>query len=205
MGRYAEQVLPRLVNPVMDNPTVPEVRVRVCARATGRVLELGAGSGLNLGHLPSSLTSLHQVEPSSVARRLAEPRIRRSAVPVRHAGLDRQRLDVPDRSFDTVLCTFTLCTIPDAAAALRGPPGARAGQTVPLRRARARALCRCGGVAAASGTDAATPRRGCHLTRRVDELVAAFGLVVEDMSRAYAPGQPRPFAYLYEGCARRSG
>lgn len=204
MGWYGEQVVPRITNHVGNTATLRQIRRRVCARASGDVLELGFGSGLNLAHLPPDVTGLWTVEPSSVAVRLANGRMRAAPVPVRCAGLDGQHLDLPDERFDTVLSTFTLCTIPDPALALR----------------EARRVLRPGGrlVFAEHGLapDASVVARqrrldplqkrvagGCHLTRPIDKLVQASGMTFSTLQTAYVPRVPRPLGYLYEGVAQR--
>lgn len=205
MGWYGEQVVPRITNRVGNTETLRRIRQRVCARASGDVLELGFGSGLNLTHLPPEVTGLWTVEPSRVAVRLAHERIRAAPVPVSCAGLDGQHLDLPDERFDTVLSTFTLCTIPDPSLALR----------------EARRVLRPGGrlVFAEHGLapDAsvvAWQRRldplqkrvagGCHLTRPIDELVQASGMTFSTLRAAYTPRVPRPLGYIYEGVAQRN-
>ncbi len=133
---------------------------QVCAGLTGRVLEIGFGSGLNLAAYPAAVTSVDAVEPSDLAWRLSEDRRAVSAVPVERVGLDGQRLAAADASYDAVVSTFTLCTIPDVGAALRGaPPGATAGR----RRARTGARARAGRRVARV---AAPPRRVAGPVRR---------------------------------------
>jgi ubiquinone/menaquinone biosynthesis C-methylase UbiE len=203
MGWYLEQVVPRLTDKMLDTPIGRDIRDRVCARASGDVLELGAGSGLNLAHLPPAVTGLWAVEPSSVARRLAEKRAEVTPFPVQEAGLDGQRLNLPDQRFDTVLSTFTLCTIPDPLAALR--------EVARVLKPGGRFLFAEHGLA----PDASVVRwqrrlqpmqrrmaGGCHLTRAIDQLVAAE-LTVEELSADYAGNIPRPLGYLYEGVASR--
>ncbi len=82
------------------------------------MLELGFGGGLNLVHLPPEVESVGAVEPSDTGWRLSEKRRARSSVPVERIGLDGQSVAAADASYDHALCTFTLCTIPDALAAL---------------------------------------------------------------------------------------
>src|SRR4051812_42172058 len=95
------------------------IRERVCAGLTGEVVEIGFGTGLNLPHVPAAVTRLLVVEPSGLGGDLAEKRIAASAVPVEVVGLDGQRVPLPDASADAVLCTWSLCTIPDPIAAVR--------------------------------------------------------------------------------------
>lgn len=204
MGWYVEQVVPRITNRVANTETLRRIRRRVCAKARGDVLELGFGSGLNLPHLPSEVTGLWTVEPSRVALRLAEERLRSTRLPVREAGLDGQHLDLPDERFDTVLSTFTLCTIPDPSLALR----------------EVRRVLRPGGQflfaehGLAPDPSVVTWQRrleplqkraagGCHLTRPIDELVESSGMRIHSLRAEYVPKEPRPLGYVYEGVAHR--
>ena len=206
MGWWARQVVPRLVAGGGDEPTVLALRARACDGLEGRVVELGFGSGSNLRVLPAAVTEVVAVEPSDVAWRLSQSARDASPVPVTRGGLDAGRLDLPDGSADAVLSTLTLCTVPDAAAAL----------------AEVRRVLRPGGALhlLEHGLSPDAPVRrwqhrldplqrrlfdGCHLTRPVDELVAGSGLTVEAMGREYGPfPRPlRPWGYLYVGRARR--
>ena len=202
MRLWDEQVLPRAVDLVCGSPPVDRLREPFCAGLHGDVVEIGFGSGLNVAHYPDAVRSVTAVEPSQVAWRRAAPRIAAAGVPVVRGGLDGQRLDLPDASFDRALSAFTLCTIPDAGAAL----------------AELLRVLRPGGelhfVEHGLAPDAAvsawqhrlTPgwRRlagGCHLDRPIDELLERSGFVLEDVHRFYGTG-PKTFAYFYLGRAR---
>ena len=201
---WDEQVLPRLTDVALRGPEISELRDRACAGLTGRVLELGFGSGLNVPSYPAGVTSVTAIEPSDVAWDLSEPRRSASAVPVERAGLDGQHLALPDASHDAVLVTFSLCTIPDPALALR----------------EARRVVRPGGrlhLLEHGSADTERVRRwqrrldpvqrrvagGCHLTRDVPALLAANGWHAEDLVGFAPPGPAfsRPWTYLYLGTA----
>lgn len=117
MGWWTDQVVPRLVDKSRSQ-TIRNARVRVCAGLSGDVVELGFGTGLNVSHYPAAVRGVWAIEPSDVAWRIAQPRIAGSGVPIHRAGLDGQRLPLPDARFDTALSTLTMCTIPDLDAAL---------------------------------------------------------------------------------------
>ncbi|MEZ5094902.1 MAG: class I SAM-dependent methyltransferase [Nocardioides sp.] len=118
MGWWAEQALPRLTDASLRGHDVGELRGEACAGLAGRVLELGFGSGLNVRWYPAEVRELHAVEPSDVAWRISAKRRARTRLPIARTGLDGERLAADDASYDAVLTTFTLCTIPDVRAAL---------------------------------------------------------------------------------------
>jgi ubiquinone/menaquinone biosynthesis C-methylase UbiE len=189
---------------VLDTPEVNARRAKVCQGLHGRVLEIGFGSGLNLSHYPAEVTEIFVVEPSASAMRLAEPRIWSVSTKVAHVGIDGAQLDMPDRSVDCVLSSYTLCTIPDVDAALLEihrvlkPEGelhflehGRA-PTESVRRWQRRVHPIHTRIAG-----------GCHLDRPIDELISHAGLSIRDLETGYGDG-PRPFSYLYRGRALRS-
>ena len=202
VGVWVEQVVPRVVNKTLDTEQVRTIRERVCAGLSGEVLEIGFGSGLNVPHYPGAVVRVAAVEPSDLGWRIAGERLAGATVPVQRSGLDGQALPFPDASFDAALSTFTLCTIPDAVAALR----------------EVRRVLRPGGLLhfAEHGRapDASVLRwqqrlepinkriaGGCHLARPIDELLTAAGFTMVRLDQSYLPKEPRPFASLYEGVA----
>ena len=119
MGFYERQVLPRVVNVACGTKMVGPLRRRVCDGLAGDVVEIGFGSGLNIPFYPAAVTRVAAVEPSDLGWQLAGHRLKAASVPVQRSGLDGQSLPLEDDSYDAALSTWTLCTIPDAAAALR--------------------------------------------------------------------------------------
>jgi SAM-dependent methyltransferase len=197
---WDERVVPRLTDLGLRGREVGEMREVACAGLTGRVLEIGFGSGLNVRWYPREVTSVTAIEPSDLGWELSERRRARTTLPVERAGLDGQRLDVPDDSHDSVLVTFSLCTIADPLLALR----------------EARRVVRAGGHLHALEHGLApdeSVRRwqrrmepvqrtvfgGCHLTRDIPALVEAAGWHVEELEQAYLPGPAvsRPWTYGY--------
>jgi SAM-dependent methyltransferase len=197
---WDERVLPRLTDRSLRGPELDELRRAVCAGLSGRVLEIGFGSGLNIPWYPGGVTSVAAIEPSDLAWELAEAQRSASEVPVEREGLDAQLLDLPDDSFDSALVTFSLCTVPDPLLALR----------------EARRVVRAGGRLHALEhgiAPEASVRRwqhrmepvqrrvfaGCHLTHDVPALLASAGWRVEDREQDYLPGPvlSRPWTYVY--------
>ncbi len=197
---WDERVVPRLTDLGLRGHEVGELREVACAGLTGRVLEIGFGSGLNIRWYPPAVTSVTAIEPSDLGWQLSERRRDRSQVPIVRAGLDGQRLDLPDDSHDSVLVTFSLCTIPDPLLALR----------------EARRVVREGGRLHALEHGLApdeSVRRwqrrmepvqravagGCHLTRDIPTLVEQAGWHVEQSEQEYLPGPAvsRPWTYGY--------
>ncbi|HET9876212.1 MAG TPA: class I SAM-dependent methyltransferase [Mycobacterium sp.] len=202
MSFYAEHVLPRLINRVMDNNEDRRARQRVCSELTGEILEIGFGSGLNLAQLPEAVTKLYAVEPSWVAVRLARTRIAAGSATVQIVGLDGQHLPLPDRSVDAVLCTWSLCTITDPVAAVAEVrrtlrPGGKLhfvehgiAPDEPVRRWQHRL----------NGLQQRMAG-GCHLTRDIPAILNAGGMTVVQLNTYYQTGQPKPYAATFEGSA----
>ncbi len=202
MAIYRDLVFPRIMNLLMDNKQNRKTRARVCGGLEGEVVEIGFGTGLNLPHLPRGVTLLRAVEPSQLGVQIARDRIAVAHVPVQVVGLDGQSLPFEDRSTDEILSTWTLCTIPDALAALREvrrvlrPGGALhfvehgAAPDAGVRRWQDR----LNGVQQRVGC-------GCNLNRDIPALIRAAGLTISHLDTYYSPGEPKPFGATYEGVA----
>jgi ubiquinone/menaquinone biosynthesis C-methylase UbiE len=206
MGFYGDAVLPRIMNVAMGNRVLTAERQRALAGARGRVLEVGFGSGHNLPVYPGAVEQVVAVDPSRVAAKLARKRIAAAAIPVEYLPLHGERIDAPDASFDSVVCTFTLCTIPDPLAALGQMLRvlAPAGRFFFLEHGRAddarvrRWQDRLNGMQKALVG-------GCHLNRDIAGLVRAAGFQIEQLDQHYLERQPRILGYLTRGVARRPG
>jgi ubiquinone/menaquinone biosynthesis C-methylase UbiE len=192
MGLYGEHVLPRLINRACGMKTLVPLRSEVCRGLHGRVVELGFGSGLNVAHYPDAVTSVAAIEPSDLGWRLATERVASSSVPVERTGLDGQSLPLPDASCDAALSTWTLCTIPDVHTAL-----------LEVRR-----VLKPGGTlhflehGLAPDEDVRRWQHrleplqmrlvgGCHLTRRIADLLTDAGFSLGEVDVFYEKGAPK--------------
>lgn len=202
MSFYRDQVLPRFQDKVMDRKSAREVRARVCAGLHGEVVEVGFGTGLNAPYYPDEVSRVLAIEPSTVCMRLAKPRIANSSVAVELAGLTGERLDLPSDTFDAVLSTWTLCTIPDLASALAElkrvlKPGGEFSFVEHGRSPDSKV---------AHWQDRFEPVNkrlagGCHLTRHISNEIERAGFTIEKLDTYYFKREPKPFGYTFEGRA----
>lgn len=204
MNWYDRVVLPWMIDIACGLPMVQAKRQSLVPLARGRVLEIGMGTGRNLPFYDRSrLTQLVGVDPALQMHSLAKRRSQQAGLSVELMGLSAEKLPVPDGSFDTVVCTYTLCSIPDPAAALHEvrrvlKPG---GQLLFCEHGRAP------DAAVAKWQDRLQPlwmplAGGCHLDRDVPLLLRDAGLQV-NLQQGYSAG-PRPLTYHYLGQARKT-
>ena len=201
MGFYQNRILPRLIHFAMGQQDLKAYRDRVVAAAAGRVLEVGIGSGLNMPFYGGSVREVIGLDPSAQLLAMAQKAVR-PKIPIEFIEGSAEAIPLETASVDAVLTTWTLCSIPDAARALRE-----------MRR-----VLKIGGVllfaehgrAPEMGVrwwqDRLTPiwKRlggGCHLNRPIGDLIASAGFRVERLENSYVRG-PRPLTYMYEGSAR---
>jgi SAM-dependent methyltransferase len=205
MGWWGEQVVPRVTDASLRGRALGESRALACAGLTGRVLEIGFGGGLNLIHLPAAVSEVGAVEPSQVGWGLSERRRTRSALPVARIGIDGRAIAAADASYDSALCTFTLCTIPDPLRALAEVRRVvRPGGTFHFLE---HGLSRDDRVARWQHRLDPWQRRlagGCHLTRDPGALVERAGMTLESLETGSMPGFSGPAAltFGYRGTAR---
>jgi len=199
---YERRVLPFMVDLACGSRPVQRQRAKVVPRATGRVLEVGIGSGLNAAYYDKSrISAVVGLDPSGGMRKKAEQRLAAAGLEAELIGLSAEKIPQPDASFDTVLVTYTLCSIPDPGAAL-------AEMRRVLKPAGRLLFCEHGRAPDESvrrWQDRLTPvwRRfsgGCHLNRDIPGLLAEGGFACEEVETIYLPG-PRPLNFNYWGAA----
>jgi ubiquinone/menaquinone biosynthesis C-methylase UbiE len=202
MSVYEDQILPYLIHLSMRPGTLAAYRRRVVPAAEGRVLEIGVGSGLNLPFYGAATTDVVGLDPSVkllwMARKAAHKTMRGIALLEGSA----EAVPLEDRSVDTVVTTWTLCTIPDVHRAL--------GEMRRVLKPTGRLLFvehgRSPDARVRRWQDRLTPvwRRisgGCHLNRPIAQLLEEAGFRIEQLENSYMPG-PKPMTYMYEGSAR---
>ena len=202
MSFYHRHVFPRVLDLAMSSRMLVEPRRRTLAPAAGRILEIGFGTGLNLRHYPPGVRRIEALDPDVDLDRFSGPRIRAADIEVDFHHLNAEHLPFDAGSFDTVVCTFTLCSIPDVRHALQ--------EVSRVLRSGGRFLFLEHGLspspAVARWQHRLEPlqRRiggGCHLTRDPVALVRATGLHLEAVSQAYMRATPRFVGYMSEGIA----
>jgi ubiquinone/menaquinone biosynthesis C-methylase UbiE len=201
MSFYNDHILPHVINLAMRNRELLPYRERVLAQAHGRVLEIGIGSGLNLPLYGPRVEAILGLDPSSRLIAMAQDASNRSNVPVTLINGSAQAIPIDASSIDTLVTTWTLCSILDADAALQEmrrvlkPDGQLLfveHGTAPeesIRKWQNRLTPvwkRIGG--------------GCHLNRPIRALIEDAGFRMIRLNTGYANG-PRPLAFFYEGCA----
>lgn len=199
---YESRVLPYLIDVACGVKPLHKQRQKVVPKAKGRVLEIGIGTGLNMRHYDSSqVEKLIGLDPSLSMHRLARKRIEKAGLYVELVGLPAEKIPLEDNSVDTIVMTYTLCTIPDPVAALKEmrrvlAPGGRLlfaehgkAPDDKVHRLQNRLQPFWGPLAG-----------GCHLGRDIPGLLRQAGFATDEMEQMYVPG-PKAFTYNYWGSA----
>ena len=199
---YERHVLPHLIDYACGMGAVMKTRAQVVPLAEGEVLEIGIGSGLNLSFYdPARVHRIVGVDPSADMQKLARQRAEQISIPVEMIALELGQIQAADARFDSIVCTFTLCTIPDAMAALQEmrrvlKPGGKLlfsehglAPDLPVVRWQNRL------------TPLWKPfSGGCHLNRDIPALIRAGGFNIGQLDSSYLKG-PRPMTWVYRGWA----
>lgn len=199
---YERHLLPYLIDMACGIGPVQRQREKVVPLAHGRVLEIGIGTGLNLPHYDAArVDHIVGLDPGTEMHPLAQKRLEASGLSVELVGLSAERIPYDDATFDSVLVTFSLCTIPDPVASLR--------EMRRVLKPQGRLIfCEHGRAPDASVArwqDRLTPvwskfAGGCHLNRDIPALLDQAGFDCEDLQTMYLPG-PRPLTFNYWGTA----
>jgi ubiquinone/menaquinone biosynthesis C-methylase UbiE len=201
MGFYDRWIVPRLIDLAMRNQRLHSYRQQAIGAASGFVLEIGVGSGLNLPLYGPEVGGVCAIDPSPELLGLARTRIAEASVPVRLVQASGESLPFAGASFDTVLTTWTLCSIPHPQAAL--------GEMRRVLKPTGKLVFVEHGLSpeprVAHWQHLLTPlwRRvsgGCHLDRDMDELIRAAGFHLDAIETGYMNG-PKLMTFIYQGQA----
>ena len=202
MGFYSNVVFPRIINLIMSDKETTKTRREVLADVSGDVFELGFGTGLNLPHYPEGVKKLVTADPNPGMKKAASERIANSPIEVDCRVLSGEDLPFEDESFDAVVCTWTLCSIPDVERAL--------AECRRILRPKGKFFFVEHGLAEAPGVRKWQNRvnplwnvigDGCNLNRDIRELIQDSKFEFADFENYYMKGAPRFLGYLYRGVA----
>lgn len=202
MGLYQDHILPFLVHRTMRQRNLAAYRARVIPAAEGRVLEIGIGSGLNLPLYGAAVERVVGLDPSPKLLAMTRKAARQASISVELIEAGAEAIPLSNGSIDTVVTTWTLCSIPGVQNAIGEmrrvlKPG---GRLLFVEHGRASDLGVC------RWQDCLTPlwRRvsgGCHLNRAIGELIESAGFRIDRLETGYMRG-PKPMTFMYEGSAR---
>ncbi len=204
MTFYSTTIFPWLMDWAMDREVLNRIRREVLSEATGNVLEIGFGTGVNLPFYPSAVTKLTTADPNPGMTALAQARIQASPLSVDPKVLSAEALALPDHAFDTVVSTLTLCSVPDARRAV--------GEVYRVLKPGGRFLLFEHGQSPDPKVriwqDWFTPISkivgdGCHLNRNIGIFLDAHPFAVKSLKNFYLEGSPKMAGYIYQGVAQK--
>ena len=204
MPFYKDHVYPYLVSALGNPKPIDDIRRRIVPWAQGSVLEIGVGPGVNFTHYdPARVTNVYALEPNPGMLRRAEEQQRQTEVKIEFLDLPGERIPLADASVDTVVSTFTLCTIPGVVEAIQGvrrvlKPGGKLiffehglspDPAVQRWQKRSEPLFRWA-------------FEGCHVTRDIPALIGKGGFDIEQIDAGYLSPFPKSGSYCWWGVAQ---
>lgn len=205
MGWYTRTVLPKLIEAGCSQKLLMRLRAQYVPQAQGNVLEIGIGTGLNLEYYNKDQVVLTGLDPAAELTGHAQARAQALDLPVAMLGVSGESIPAEDATFDNLVCTWTLCSIPNVEGALREmhrvvKPG---GKLFFIEHGAAPDA----GVAKWQRRVEPVWKRftgGCHLTRKADELIQEAGFRLDSFDSSYLPG-PKIASFMTHGIAAREG
>ncbi len=206
MGIYSRVVFPFACDRLMSRIALEEARAELLSGTTGEVLEIGFGTGLNLPHYPSGVQRITAVDINPGMARVATKRIKDQPIPVDFRLMDGEALPLEDDSFDSVVSTWTLCSIRYVEKALEE-----------IRRVVKQDGCLyfiehglSDDPRIQKWQNRLTPLQrfiaeGCHLNRNIQALIEAQGFEITELRKYYMDEAPRTHGYTYQGAAKKPG
>jgi ubiquinone/menaquinone biosynthesis C-methylase UbiE len=204
MSFFSQVIVPRLCDLLLNKSLLSRHRRAILAGAYGDVVEIGFGTGLNLPYYPERVQKVTAVDPNPGMHRLAQKRIRQTGIEVEQQVLGGERLPFEDGRFDCAVSTFTLCSIPDVAQALR--------EVYRVLKSGGKFLFLEHGLSPEPGVQKWQHRlnwlqvrlaNGCHLDRNMKGLVAAQPFASVEDKEFYLERTPKTHGYLYRGVATK--
>jgi len=204
MSFYREHVYPHLVDALGNPKPIAQIRQRIIPLAEGEVLEIGVGPGVNFPHYDSGkVRKVFALEPNPGMLRRADKQRSKAIFEIEFLDLPGERIPLPDASIDTVVSTFTMCTIPGVVEAIQGlrrvlktggkfiffEHGLSPDDAVKRWQRRTEPLFRC-------------VFEGCHVTRNIPALIEQGGFKIEQMDVGYLAPFPKCGSYCFWGVAR---
>ena len=201
MGLYSNLIVPYCIDFAMSGSDLSEYRQQLLADVSGDILEIGFGTGLNLPYYPDKINKITTIDPNPGMGRIARSRIEASEITVDYKVLNGESIPLADASFDSVVCTWTLCSIPLVDRAI--------AEIYRLLKPGGKFYFIEHGLSHEDSIkvwqNRLTPVQkiiadGCHLNRQIDAIVRRkfVNLTVEQF---YAPKLPKVIGYMYRGVA----
>ena len=204
MGFYSNYLFPWLCELTLNNPDVAGQRRQLLSSVVGSVLEIGFGTGLNLPYYPPDICKITTVDPNPGMSRKAQRRIKESLIEVEHYQLRSEPLPFADASFDSIVSTFTLCSIADVGGAMR--------ELFRILKPEGKFLFLEHGLGPDIGVQKWQHRLngiqrwfgdGCNLNRNIREIVDTQPFSKVDSMEMYLQKMPKTHGYVYRGLARK--